>query len=385
MMSLLAQRPGRRRRGRSRCRAVSSAMAARIAAISARATWALPACGTSTRCAPASGQRVPATRWRAVSGWLDEPALVDLVGDEAAEVGVHPPRDRQQDAAVGRHGRVLAEQPVEAGEAGGARMRALHHLRQLARVADQHDVAGAAPHRQQVGEPDLPRLVDDQRVEGALELRPAEVEGGAADDVGGRASARSSVRRDPLDRAAGVVGVVAGRRACARPRRSRCVSPVASSGSAARQPRSRLRDRLVAGRGDRDPPPGRDQREDRASGDVGLAGAGRPLDRQHRVLHREHRAHRARDRVGAAEDVGAPARRRAAAPGARAGRRGRDAAAGRTGRRSPPAPPRRGRACRAAPADAATAGRAGRCPCRRRASRSPSARRGRARRGSTER
>ena len=107
---------------------------------------------------------------------------------------MHPPRDRQQDAAVGRHGRVLAEQPVEAGEAGVARMRALHHLRQLARVADQHDVAGAAPHRQQVGEPDLPRLVDDQRVEGALELRPAEQEGGAADDVGVAAAPR---RRSP--------------------------------------------------------------------------------------------------------------------------------------------------------------------------------------------
>ena len=106
---------------------------------------------------------------------------------------MHPPGDRQQDAAVGRHGGVLAEQPVEAGEAGVARMRALHHLRQLARVADQHDVAGAAAHRQQVGEPDLPRLVDDERVEGALELRPAEVEGGAADHVGGRASARSSL------------------------------------------------------------------------------------------------------------------------------------------------------------------------------------------------
>ena len=64
-------------------------------------------------------------------------------------------------------------------------MRALHHLRQLARIADEHDVARAAPHGEQVGEPDLPGLVDDQRVEGALELRPAEVEGGAADHVGG--------------------------------------------------------------------------------------------------------------------------------------------------------------------------------------------------------
>ena len=152
---------------------------------------------------------------------------------------MHPPRHRQQDAAVGRHGGVLAEQPVEAGEAGGARMRALHHLRQLARVADEHDVAGAASHGQQVGEPDLPGLVDDERVEGALELRLAEVEGGAADDVGGLPGAVAGAGGG-VDRAAGVVG--ARRRVpslCASATFS-IVSPVASSGSAARQARSRF-------------------------------------------------------------------------------------------------------------------------------------------------
>ena len=153
-------------------------------------------------------------------GMARQPPLVDLLGDEAAEVGMHPPGDRQQDAAVGRHGGVVAEQPVEAGEAGGAGMRALHHLRQLARVADEHDVAGAAAHGEQVGEPDLPGLVDDERVEGARELGPAEVEGGAADDVGAAPERR---------RRAGAIGAPAtpGRRdrrrsrACGRPRRSR--------------------------------------------------------------------------------------------------------------------------------------------------------------------
>ena len=106
---------------------------------------------------------------------------------------MHPPRLRQQDAAVGRHGRLLAEQPVEAGEAGRAGMRALHHLRQLAWIADEDDVPRAAPHREQVGETDLPGLVDDERIEGALEFRLAEMEGGAADDVGGPPAPRSLV------------------------------------------------------------------------------------------------------------------------------------------------------------------------------------------------
>ena len=235
-------------------------------------------------------------------GVAREPALVDLVRDEAAELGVHPPGDGQQDAAVGRHRRVLAEQPVEAGEPGIPRMRALHHLRQLARVADQHDVAGASPHRQQVGEPDLPRLVDDQRVEGALELRPAEKEGGAADDIG-VAQRRGVVPRNPLDRAVVIVGIAAdadlvGQLHMLERQPGRVVG---QRGEAAAQ---QVRDRLVAGRGDRHPPPGRDQREDGASGGAGLAGARRSLDRQHRVLHREDRPHRARDRVIAAEDVG---------------------------------------------------------------------------------
>ena len=70
MMSL--SRSGRVRPAASvQVPAVSPAMAARIASISSRATWALPACGTATMCAPVAGQRVPSMRWRAQSGWLD--------------------------------------------------------------------------------------------------------------------------------------------------------------------------------------------------------------------------------------------------------------------------------------------------------------------------
>ena len=235
-------------------------------------------------------------------GMARQPPLVDLLGDEAAEVGMHAPGDRQQDAAVGRHGGVVAEQPVEAGEAGGAGMRALHHLRQLARVADQHDVAGAAAHGEQVGEPDLPGLVDDERVEGARELGPAEVEGGAADHV--RAApedvvgpARSAHRRPR------VVGIVAGpelvgNRDVLEREARRVVRQRLEAGA------QDVADRLVAGRGHRHPAAGSDEGEDRPRRDVGLAGAGRSLDRQYALLQREDGAQRARDRVGPAEDVG---------------------------------------------------------------------------------
>lgn len=41
-----------------------------IAATSSVETCALPSCATGTQDAPASGNRVPLTSWRAVSGWL---------------------------------------------------------------------------------------------------------------------------------------------------------------------------------------------------------------------------------------------------------------------------------------------------------------------------
>ena len=47
-------------------------------------------------------------------------------------------------------------------------MRALDHLRELLRIADEDYVARARPHRERVGERHLPRLVDEEVVDRAL-------------------------------------------------------------------------------------------------------------------------------------------------------------------------------------------------------------------------
>ena len=48
-------------------------------------------------------------------------------------------------------------------------MRALRDLRELQRVAKQHDVARRRSHRERVGERHLPGFVDDERVDLAVE------------------------------------------------------------------------------------------------------------------------------------------------------------------------------------------------------------------------
>ena len=53
-------------------------------------------------------------------------------------------------------------------------MRPLRHLGELDRVAEQDDVPRRSSHRQRVRERDLPRLVDEQVVDGAVQLGPCE-------------------------------------------------------------------------------------------------------------------------------------------------------------------------------------------------------------------
>ena len=67
-------------------------------------------------------------------------------------------------------------------------MRALRHLRQLVRVAEQDERAGARPGGEDVGERELAGLVDEQHVERPLalvdvELRQREGPAGAGDEV----------------------------------------------------------------------------------------------------------------------------------------------------------------------------------------------------------
>ncbi len=62
-------------------------------------------------------------------------------------------------------------------------MGGLARLSQLLRVADQDDVPGRARHSQNVGQRQLARLIDEQRVHAALELGPGPHPRGARDDV----------------------------------------------------------------------------------------------------------------------------------------------------------------------------------------------------------
>lgn len=102
-----------------------------------------------------------------------EAAVVDRVGDEAADVGMHPARAAKEDTEVGRNGGVAIEQVLEAGEAGVAGVAALDGLGELHLVADEDQVPGRLADGDRVGERDLAGLVHEQVVEPAGEIGAA--------------------------------------------------------------------------------------------------------------------------------------------------------------------------------------------------------------------
>jgi hypothetical protein len=201
-------------------------------------------------------------------------------------------------AALGEEGAVLGRQdlvsvghPAERRGVDGFGMQGLAHLRQLLRVAEQQQVAGRHGDGDRRRERELPGLVDDEQVElaacdaGGI----AEVPGGAADDV---AVARVVVceltqvvfagqgsEREALD----VGGVFDG------------LADAVSAEAGADDRVEHVLDDGVRLRDDADAPavvgdePGDDVR-----GDIGLAGAGRALHREVRVVEP---AHRCDDRV----------------------------------------------------------------------------------------
>ena len=63
-------------------------------------------------------------------------------------------------------------------------MRALDDLRQLTRIADQHDVARTPAHGDHIGKPHLAGLIDEQPIERLLLFGPGKKEGRAADHMG---------------------------------------------------------------------------------------------------------------------------------------------------------------------------------------------------------
>ncbi len=116
---------------------------------------------------PGAGERPGRIDVLACAG-LDrvQAALVDDLGDEAADVGVHASGAVEEDSKLWRDRAVLSEQVLEHRGAGSVRMDALGDLRELKRVSEEDQVARGGAHRQGVGERDLPCLVDHEMVQG---------------------------------------------------------------------------------------------------------------------------------------------------------------------------------------------------------------------------
>ena len=112
-----------------------------------------------------------------------EPPLVELLGDVAADVGVQAVGALEEEAAVGRDRLLVADQVLEHRGVAAVGVRALDHLVELLRVADEHEVPRGRAHRERVGERDLPGLVDEEVVERAVVLGAREEPGGAGGEV----------------------------------------------------------------------------------------------------------------------------------------------------------------------------------------------------------
>ena len=77
-----------------------------------------------------------------------QPVLVDRLRDEPADVRVHPAGLVDEQAALGRDRRVLAEQVLQHRHAGPRRMDRLGDLGELLGIAEQdHDCARTCPSR----------------------------------------------------------------------------------------------------------------------------------------------------------------------------------------------------------------------------------------------
>ena len=201
-----------------------------------------------------------------------EPPLVELLGDEAADVRVEAERPVEEDTAVRRDRRFVTHQVAEHRRLAPVGMRALEHLVELLRVADEHRRPGGGRHRARIRQRDLAGLVDEEEVEALLVAVVCEQPGRPADDV---AVGAVRVVEDVLDDL---------------PRELRLGVPAArllhalelqpTLGRGALDLGEELVDRAVARRGDADTLPFRDEPRDQPSGRPGLPGAGRALDHE---------------------------------------------------------------------------------------------------------
>src|ERR1043166_1443064 len=110
-----------------------------------------------------------------VGGLGGEAAVVDGLGDEAADVRVHAVGGGEEDAAPGGDGGEAVEEEVERRLAGAAGVDALDRLAELRLVAEEHEVLRRGAGGDEVDERHLAGLVDEEVVERMFQGRVDEV------------------------------------------------------------------------------------------------------------------------------------------------------------------------------------------------------------------
>lgn len=190
-------------------------------------------------------------------------------------------------------------------------MRALAGLAELHLVAQQHDVARALAHGDEVGQADLARLVDEQIVERLLELGAGEQPRGAGHQLMAR-RIDVLVVEHILDLRAAQAAVVAGAGGFLGAAQGKAF-PLGQPLQAAQQ----IVDGVVAVGRYGHAPAGAQQLQQHPRTGVGLAGAGRPLQEQGGFVHARHDIQHLGQQLGVRRDQRRAARQAADARGSR--------------------------------------------------------------------
>ena len=205
-----------------------------------------------------------------------EPALVERLGDEGADVGVEASACGEEQAAVGGHVRGIAEQVLERRRLGAVRVAALRTCGSCCGSPSRTIDAGR-PRTATTSASDIWPASSTNRTSSASAMSVrAHSQARAGDDVE-RAGARAGEARRSRTRRLG--RAVAARR---RPRRRALRDPDlgAGLGRGLRPPRRRDSRSPCARRGDPDTLPVTHELHDHPRAGVRLAGAGRALDRE---------------------------------------------------------------------------------------------------------
>ena len=119
---------------------------------------------------------------------------------------MHAPGLGEENAAILGDRRGIIQQMLEHRTAGAFRMRALRHVRQLLRIAEQDDVARGGADGNRIRERRLAGLVDEQIIERLVECRAREQPRRAGDELRRRLLAVSCCRtRSVMKRPSNIV------------------------------------------------------------------------------------------------------------------------------------------------------------------------------------